>query len=121
MFFLQFSNSHHVGCFFHYTQAIYRKIQNLGLSNEYAADENIRNICRKLMALALMPVSLVIETFDDLHDLIFQLPSAKCDLLKSLFNYFENQWIKRVDVKTWNVYGLKLRTNNNAEGLAILL
>lgn len=73
------------------------------------------------MALALMPVALVIETFDDLHDLIFQLPPAKCDLLKSLFNYFENQWIKRIDVKRWNVYGLKLRTNNNAEGLTIIL
>ena len=75
------------------------------------------------MALALMPVSLVIEAFDDLHESIFQLSTAtaKFDLLNSLFTYFENQWIKRVDVHQWNVYGLKLRTNNNAEGLTILL
>ncbi|CAF1374676.1 unnamed protein product [Rotaria magnacalcarata] len=56
----EFSNSLYVGCYFHYTQAIYRNIQRLGLSSKYATDEETRNTCRKIMALALMPVSLVL-------------------------------------------------------------
>ncbi|CAM4872329.1 unnamed protein product [Rotaria socialis] len=43
-------------------------------------------------------------------------PSNKFDLLKPLFNYFDNYWIKHVDLKKWNVFGLEIRTNNNAEG-----
>ncbi len=102
---------------FYYTQAIYRNIQQLGLSCEYAADEQIRNTCRKLMALALMPASLVLQAYDDLYDSVLELSSTKFNLLKPLFDYFENQWIKKVDIYKWNVYGTKMRTNNNAEGL----
>ncbi|CAF3261290.1 unnamed protein product, partial [Rotaria socialis] len=111
-----FSNSLHVGCYFHYTQAIYRKSQRPGLSSEYAADEEIRNACRKIMALALMPVSLVLQAFDDLSELVLESSTIKFNLLKPLFRYFENQWLKNVYIQRWNVYGLKLRTNNNCEG-----
>ena len=69
------------------------------------------------MALALLPVSLVLQAYDDLHDLVLESSSTKYNLLKPLFNYFENQWIKNVDVQRWNVYGVHMRTNNNAEGL----
>ncbi|CAF3958786.1 unnamed protein product, partial [Rotaria sp. Silwood1] len=68
------------------------------------------------MALPLLPLSLVLQAFDDLYELFLQAPPQKIDLLKPLFQYFENQWIKKVDLKQWNVYGLEIRTNNNAEG-----
>jgi hypothetical protein len=68
------------------------------------------------MAIALLPLSLVQQAFDDLYDVILQLSSTKYDSLKPLFEYFENYWIKTVDLKRWNVYGLNIRTNNNAEG-----
>ncbi|CAF3249819.1 unnamed protein product [Rotaria sp. Silwood2] len=113
---IEFPNSQHVGCFFHYTQTIYRNIQQLGLSSEYVVDDEFRNTCRKLMALALMPVSLVLQAYDDLHDSVLESSSTTFDLLKPLFSYFENQWIKNVDIQRWNVYGLHMRTNNNAEG-----
>ena len=69
------------------------------------------------MALALMPVSLVLQAYDDLLDSVLESSSANFNLLKPLFDYFENQWIKKVDVVRWNVYGIEMRTNNNAEGL----
>ncbi|CAF4083120.1 unnamed protein product [Rotaria sp. Silwood1] len=114
---IEFPNSQHVDCFFHYTHTIYRNIQKLGLSSEYVADDEFRNTCRKLMALALMPVSLVLQAYDDLHDSVLESSSKKFDLLKPLFSYFENQWIKNVDIQRWNVYGIHMRTNNNAEGV----
>ncbi|CAF2876130.1 unnamed protein product [Rotaria sp. Silwood2] len=63
-----------------------------------------------------MPVSLVLQAFDDLYDSVLESSSTKFNLLKPLFSYFENQWIKKVDIKRWNVYGITMRTNNNAEG-----
>ncbi|CAF4665853.1 unnamed protein product [Rotaria socialis] len=46
----QFPGARHTGCFFHFCQAIYRKIRELGLSNTYKDDANARNFCRRLMA-----------------------------------------------------------------------
>ncbi len=69
------------------------------------------------MVLALMPLSLVLQAYDDLYDSVLESSSTKFYLLKPLFDYFENQWIKKVNIQRWNVYGIKMRTNNNAEGL----
>ncbi|CAF4569318.1 unnamed protein product [Rotaria socialis] len=96
-------------------KAIYRNIQRLSLSSEYAADEEIRNTYRKIMALALMPVSLVLRAFGDLSESVLESSPIKFNLLKPLYHYFENQWLKNVDIQRWNVYGLKLRTNDNCE------
>ena len=113
---IQLSTCDHLGCYYHFTQAVYRKIQSLGLSNKYDSDEDIRVICRKLMALPLMPLTLVSQSFDDLFDVLLQGSSSTYDSLKPLFEYFEHYWMKTLDPKRWNVYGLKMRTNNNAEG-----
>ncbi len=64
-----------------------------------------------------MPVSLVLLAYDDLYDSILETSSTKFNLLKPLFDYFENLWVKKFDIQRWNVYGIKMRTNNNAEGL----
>jgi hypothetical protein len=69
------------------------------------------------MALALLPTSLVIDTFDNLCDSLLESSSTKFNLLKPLFTYFENQWVKKIDVERWNAYGTHMRTNNNCEGL----
>ncbi|CAF4222450.1 unnamed protein product [Rotaria magnacalcarata] len=52
----QFSGSRHTGCFFHFCQAIYREIRELGLTNTYKDDANARNFCRRLMALPVLPL-----------------------------------------------------------------
>ncbi|CAM4836094.1 unnamed protein product [Rotaria magnacalcarata] len=45
----EFPQAIHSGCFFHFTQAIYRRIQSLGLITSYSQDSDIRICCRKLM------------------------------------------------------------------------
>jgi hypothetical protein len=54
-----------------------------------------------------MPVSLVLQAYDDLYDSILESSSTKFNLLKPLFDYFENQWIKKVYIQRWKVYNLK--------------
>ena len=109
LYFLKFPMGRHVGCFFHYTQSIHRKIQKLGLSTIYKDDEKARSICQQLMALALLPLDKV--------ELAFQsLAANHPESLDDLFEYFETFWMETTSIDLWNVFELKTRTNNNAEG-----
>ncbi|CAF4371657.1 unnamed protein product [Rotaria sp. Silwood2] len=96
-----FPRSNHIGCYFHFTQSIYRQIQQLGLSSAYCNDDGIRMTCRKLMALALLPPPLVLKSFEDLHESVLLASSSSSVLhsLKPLFDYFEHYWINTVDFK----------------------
>ncbi|CAM4848662.1 unnamed protein product [Rotaria magnacalcarata] len=105
----QFSGSRHTGCFFHFCQAIYREIRELGLTNTYKDDANARNFCRRLMALPVLPLHEVEFAFEEPTE---QRP----DVLAPLFVYFDNYWMKQISLTLWNVSDLKTRTNNNCKG-----
>jgi hypothetical protein len=91
-------------------QAVHRKIAKLGLASDYAEDTNIRECCRELMALSLMPVSEVEKQFQRMRALA---PSS----LDDLFIYFERQWVKgNISLSLWNVNDSDDRTNNTSEG-----
>lgn len=108
LFFFQFPNAKHSGCFFHFTQCLYRRIQALGLSACYNNDPEIRSLCRHLMALPLLPVEDVQQAFAALSE---DVPEE----LKPLFEYFDHWWMKKVPLRLWNVSSLKAKTNNNVE------
>ncbi|CAF2142131.1 unnamed protein product [Rotaria magnacalcarata] len=65
--FAEFPQTLHKGCYFHHIQSIYRRIQNLGLATVYSEDEEIRTCCRKLMALAFLPLDEVESSFYNLR------------------------------------------------------
>ena len=56
------------GCFFHFSQAIFRMIQSLGLQNKYKDDENFAHKVRMLVALAFVPLPDVIDAFESVAD-----------------------------------------------------
>ncbi|CAM4852211.1 unnamed protein product, partial [Rotaria magnacalcarata] len=56
----------HAGCMFHFNQAIHRKITHLGLVNDYLRNETVRDQCRQLMALSLIPIDEVKSQFQRL-------------------------------------------------------
>ncbi|CAF4389943.1 unnamed protein product, partial [Rotaria magnacalcarata] len=109
----EFSAAIHSGCFFHYTQAIFRRIQVLGLTTLYFQNSEIRSRCRKLMALALLPID---KTESSFHSLRVKSSTMVNQELHQLFLYFNHQWLVNVPLKIWNVYGCHHRTNNNCEG-----
>ena len=74
------------GCFYHLTQATWRKIQSLGLTTLYRAEEKIRHFVGMLDGLAFLPVSDVPGGMEDLMD---NTP----DGLENLVRYFDSTYV----------------------------
>ncbi|CAF3217150.1 unnamed protein product, partial [Rotaria sp. Silwood2] len=104
----EFPQARHTGCYFHFTQALYRNIQKLGLTTAYRDTETTRIVCRKLMALPLLQVNDATLAFEDLKD-------DSPIILRNLFNYFENFWMTDIPLHLWNISDLQIRTHNNCE------
>ena len=110
-------------CFFHLSQNVFRKIQELCLQIKYQQDENFAIKAKIIPALAFIPERNVIEAFELLQE---TLTSEFDDLLA----YFEDKYIGRIKrsrrvtpqypVNLWNMYertnSLMPRTNNYIEG-----
>jgi hypothetical protein len=91
-------------------QCINRKIVSLGLSTDYALKPGIREQCKQLMALSLMPIDEVEQQFKRMREI-------SSPALEDLFIYFERQWINGgVPLTMWNSNDLDYRTNNISEG-----
>ena len=56
----------HLGCYFHYTQAVLRKIRNFGLIIAYRNNRPFHLLCRKIFSLGFLPIDHVITNFDNL-------------------------------------------------------
>ncbi len=54
------------GCHFHYCQALWRKMVELGMKKSYEEDYELRDWLRLFMALPLVPVELVKNAYDEI-------------------------------------------------------
>ena len=111
------------GCFFHFAQAVYRKVQSEGLQQRYQEDPNFAMQCRMLAALAFVPVGDTQAAFDELGA---ELP----DVLQPVVDYVEDTFLgpvrrgirraPRYTAAVWSVYDRVNqdlpRTNNSVEG-----
>lgn len=109
---VHFPNSNVQGCYFHHTQAIWRHVQQLGLTTVYRDVPAVKKHVRKLMALAFLPVVAVRPAFYQLKD----DPIVEEHGLEELFAYFERTWLGTFKPILWNVHDKSLRTNNRLEG-----
>lgn len=121
------------GCFFHFTQAVWRKIQSLGMTDRYMNDQAFREFCCRLTSLAFLPINDVQSGFDHLRQ---NAPDATDDILAYLQRtYVQGRLISHqsddvrihvhrvpplFDISSWNVHTATLegddRTNNICEG-----
>ena len=108
-FLVPFYETH--GMLFPFCQSIYRQIQQLGLQPKYTSDEQFRILSRKLMALALVPLDKVRNSFDDIQHEAF---AANGGSISGLLPYFEDNCM--IQINLWNVFGSDSRTNNTCEG-----
>ena len=58
-----FPNADIKGCMFHYTQAIWRKTQQIGLAEQYKNDDSVKTWVRRAAGLPLLPMNEVQNTF----------------------------------------------------------
>uniref|UniRef100_A0AAV2J7G9 MULE transposase domain-containing protein n=1 Tax=Knipowitschia caucasica TaxID=637954 RepID=A0AAV2J7G9_KNICA len=107
------------GCYFHFTQSLWRRVQELGLVRAYRENLSLRKCIRKLMALGYLPRPLVRLNFNSLRRsqrtirLIDRNPS-----LLDFFGYVQNTYIGGFfPVPLWNVFDREMdtRTNNHVE------
>ena len=110
----EFSNARHRGCYFHYTQALIREVQRLGLMRLYRENRDFQSVVRQLLSLEFLPVLLVELAFDELvtRASATNFPS---DTTLELFIYYRNYWIETVGVRMYNVHNEIHRTNNALE------
>ena len=100
------------GCLFHWSQAVWRKVQEVGLRSEYICDPTFNRIIRHLFGLPFLPASEITSTFWHLY-----LTAFTGKLLR-LFDYMHDTWIQgdKWEPCDWSVYHEDVRTNNHVEG-----
>lgn len=123
------------GCYFHFGQSIWRKIQHVGLQTKYSTDPMFALKMRQILALAFVPAIDIPTVFAKLCETPFWSDENEEDEFfekkQEFLNYFETTYIgiqTRTQAKRrraiyppefWGVYERTLdglpRTNNSME------
>ncbi|XP_041372005.1 uncharacterized protein LOC121385401 [Gigantopelta aegis] len=100
------------GCCFHWNQAVWRKVQELGLAQQYLNDDGTCKFIKKIFALPFLPAEHVEAAFDGLRRAT-QVPG-----LVTLLDYVDRTWMRSSvwSVDAWSVFNQSVRTNNDVEG-----
>ena len=116
---LRFSTQQTAWLFFHWSQAIWRKVQEIGICPAYNKDLAVKRVIRCLLyAWPAAPHSLIPQTFRLLNNATLN------GKLQQLFRCLWKTWMRlRVGsyVNMWlpyhcSVFGRHMRTNNSVEG-----
>ncbi|XP_077297552.1 aminopeptidase N-like [Arctopsyche grandis] len=130
----QWPNAQVTGCFFHLSQSIYRKIQELGLTEFYDNQENAIKF-KMVLALAFVPPENVVESWEELLQILnpwlLEQEREIQQKVDDFLIYFEVNYIGKIianvrreprvaSIDIWNVrdriihnYG---KTDNEVEG-----
>ena len=112
---ISFPNCTFKGCYYHFAQAIWCKVQNLGLASAYRDTQSDTNkFFRKVISLPFVPVSFVRMAWGGLK--LQSMPSGQA--YDDFVVYFEGIWLNgNFSLTQWNVHLIDSpRTNNNLEG-----
>ena len=113
------------GCFFHFAQANWRKVQDIGLKKIYSQEMQIRTLIKSCVSLALIPPADVFMGFNQVC-----LASESFPEIKTYLQYFEETWLGSPDrlgkrskllfpISLWNHFENAVNGNqktNNVEG-----
>jgi len=100
------------GCAFHFSQAVWRNIQAVGLQCAYTSDERVNRVCRQTMALPFLFAEAIADEFQTLHT------ASDDPRVARHLQYMERQWISSTTwpPTTWSVFCQPVQTNNDVEG-----
>lgn len=100
-------------CWFHYGQAICRKLQTVPKSVRFRFD--VKEQVAKLIALPLLPSNKIELAYQMIKSNVITAKNNYYSHFVGFFIYFESFWLRKIGVKNFSVYGLSRRTNNNSE------
>lgn len=110
------------GCWFHYSQALMKRIRSTGLAQSYRTNDHVRHLLQKFMALPLLPSDQIEECFQILNN--DHVPNATPVLARKLQQfkrYLERFWIRKIQPQRMSVHGLDRRSNNTVESFHSML
>jgi len=102
------------GCFFHYTQCIWRKTQDTGLQIHYKNNNDIKTLVRRAAVLPLVPIEHVQDIwFNALEDINLADTNINTE---SFTDYVTEYWVES-NQHFWNHFNTDgPRTTNHLEG-----
>ncbi|KRX51856.1 hypothetical protein T09_12349 [Trichinella sp. T9] len=96
------------GCYFHFCQAVLRKVTDLGMRTSYIHEAATKKKVKMLLATAFLPPH-------DVPVAVELLGRDATGSIAALFNYFRVEWMPPDRLPMWNVYNVNIRTNNDLE------
>ena len=101
------------GCFFHYTQCVWRKVQSVSLVNEFRDNDDIKRLVRRAAALPLVPVNKVEDAW---FETLEECEEDSQNVLK-FKDYITERWVEHYELESWNHFDTEgPRTTNHVEG-----
>ncbi|KZS21185.1 Uncharacterized protein APZ42_011937 [Daphnia magna] len=108
-----------IGCWFHYGQAIWRRVQKYGLTGAYRSIPTVCRIVKEMIALALLPADAILAGFQDIkntHREDLRRESVEIQAaIKRLMDYYYGYWIDTITPEGFSVFQMPNRTNNLVE------
>lgn len=108
-----FPQVRHIGCSFHFAQAVVKKVRDIGLYQEFVRPGPIKTAIDHLILMPLLPATKIKGVFEH-----FKLTASNLKSLSPLINYVERNWVSGTCwvPEKWSFFNLQVRTNNDAEG-----
>ena len=107
-----FPDAQRKGCFFHFCQCLWRKLQGLGLAVAYKEMPEIRTWFRMALALPMLPVAQVVDGFNLVKERSPDVPR-----IQEFNDYLFTTWVTGFPLEMWNYFRYDgPRTNNHVEG-----
>jgi len=102
------------GCTFHFAQAIWRKVQEVGLQVAFYQKTGTYEVVKLLMALPYLPSNFIVPQFTAIRERI----GADQPKLRELMDYVDRQWMENTvfTVESWSAFMRPIRTTNDVEG-----
>ena len=102
-----------VGCWFHFTKALYEKVQKLGLGKLYQVNKEFKNWIHLLMSLPFLPEEEIRPTYLAIHLPFIGLTESELQMCATFKSNFSKVWIEAsVGI---SVFYYEFNTNNGAE------
>ena len=108
------------GCWFHYSQALFKKVRKVGLLHLYGRNNrgdpgDFKKLVHCYMALPLLPPAAIEGAMRELHTIPVLLQPGEQLRLQQFRHYITSFWIRKVTPERMSVFGLKRRSNNAIE------